>query len=247
MPASIQIRPICPNEVDQVIQLSREVQRDMAEEVVKHQLKFIIRHPWPYTITAVFAILIHMMTEWSIVQSTAVAIALALLEETVRFLVFFSKWVGIFQVGEDIIHVMEAFSAPKGQFLVAVKDCRIVGMVGAKETTKLGTGEITRFYIIKQYRQLGLGTRLLSAIKNELLSLGYSTVELLTHHSNSQALNFYHKHGFRLFNVIHYTSVYPYIYDQYELSNSLVDAVVQDRSDVLEYSSSDDEMEQLLS
>lgn len=58
---------------------------------------------------------------------------------------------------------------------------------------------------------------LLEATTASLRRMGYTSVELLTHHTNTSALNFYKKRGFRLFNVIHYASVYPYVYEQHEL------------------------------
>lgn len=61
----IQIRAVEEEDVEQIIQLSKEVQRDMAEDIIKYHLKFIIQHPWPYTIMSVFAILIYIVKEVS--------------------------------------------------------------------------------------------------------------------------------------------------------------------------------------
>ncbi|XP_018016018.1 uncharacterized protein LOC108672794 [Hyalella azteca] len=223
MAHNILIRPVTEEDCSQVVQLSREVQRDMAVDIVVHQLRFVIRHPWPYTMMAVFTIIVHTLTEWSVIQSIAVGLSVTLVEETIRFLVFFSKWVDIFQAGDDVINVLTAFAKPKGQFLVAVVDGRVVATAGVKQSSRPDIGVITRFFIQKNFRGIGLGTRLLSAAKKELRDIGCRSAELLTHHSNVPALNFYYKHGFRKFNVIHYANVYPYVYDQYELSRSLTD------------------------
>lgn len=71
----------------------------------------------------------------------------------------------------------------------------------------------------------------------------YTSAELLTHHTNFKALNFYKRGGFKVFNVIHYASVYPYIYDQHELSKSLTD--LEDSESFEEEIEDDDEQELL--
>lgn len=219
MDKSITIRPITSADVDQVIQLARTVQRDMAVDIIRDQLAFLARHPWPYAIAAIFVIICRLVSEWGLLQSLLLGLAIAAVEEGLRFAFFVSRWLDIFYLGDDVKDVVKVFSERGRQFLVAECGGRVVGTVAISEQEggRPRVGHITRLFVLSSFRGRGLGRRLMEAITASLGRMGYTSAELLTHHTNTRALNFYKKQGYKVFNIIHYASVYPYAYDQHEL------------------------------
>ena len=46
---------------------------------------------------------------------------------------------------------------------------------------------------------------------------GYKSAYAMTNHTNRHAIHLFQKYGFKTYNTIHYTKLYPYYYDQYEM------------------------------
>ncbi len=61
-----------------------------------------------------------------------------------------------------------------------------------------GHCELSKFVIIKEYRQLGLGTRMAMAAFEIAKKSGYSSMLLLTHENLKDAVRLYRKTGFRV-------------------------------------------------
>ena len=86
-------------------------------------------------------------------------------------------------------------------FLVAWKDNEIIG-TGALVHRTHSTGEIVRMTVRREYRRLGIGTRILNALIEIAKDCGYRKVILETTKNWNDVINFYRSYGFQ---ITHYT------------------------------------------
>lgn len=95
-----------------------------------------------------------------------------------------------------------AYRQAGGEFLVVLDPAgRIVGTLGIKASMTGTAGakvcELTRMYLLPEYRGKGEGGRMLSEALRVAASLGFSTVELETAPVFGAAIRLYRKNGFR--------------------------------------------------
>jgi DNA-binding MarR family transcriptional regulator/GNAT superfamily N-acetyltransferase len=88
------------------------------------------------------------------------------------------------------------FSAPDGIFLVAVDDDRPAGCGGICRIDAT-TAEIKRMWVGPEVRGAGVGRRLLAALEDAAVDLGYSAVVLDTNAELTEAIAMYESSGYR--------------------------------------------------
>jgi ribosomal protein S18 acetylase RimI-like enzyme len=86
-------------------------------------------------------------------------------------------------------------------FLVAWQYNEIIG-TGALVRKSHSTGEIVRMTVRREYRRLGIGTRILNALVEIAKDCGYRKVILETSKNWHDVINFYLSYGFQ---ITHYT------------------------------------------
>ena len=85
---------------------------------------------------------------------------------------------------------------PRGTFLIARLDGRLVGC-GAVKATEPGVGSIKRMWVSPEVRGTGVGRRLLLALENEAAGLGMALLRLETNRSLHEAQALYRRNGYR--------------------------------------------------
>jgi putative acetyltransferase len=91
----------------------------------------------------------------------------------------------------------QTFQHPGAVYFIAELDGEIIGGGGIYPTSNLPEGycELVRFYIVKGFRGIGLGTTILDACFKAACNFGYTHVYL---ESMTDAIEIYKKRGFRL-------------------------------------------------
>ena len=84
---------------------------------------------------------------------------------------------------------------PAGAFLVARSNGQPAGC-GALKTHAPGVGELTRMWVDRPHRGVGIGARMLDALEAEAVRLGHSAVRLYTERSLSEAQAMYRSRGY---------------------------------------------------
>jgi putative acetyltransferase len=90
----------------------------------------------------------------------------------------------------------EEFEPPNGVFVVAVRDGELLGCGGVCKLEP-GVGEIRRMYVVPGVRGTGLGRRLLGALEDEAVALGFTTIRLETGSEQHEAIGLYERSGYR--------------------------------------------------
>jgi DNA-binding MarR family transcriptional regulator/GNAT superfamily N-acetyltransferase len=84
---------------------------------------------------------------------------------------------------------------PAGAFLIA----RVTGQpagCGALKTLSPGVGEITRMWVDRAHRGLGIGRRLLDALEDQAVERGHARLRLYTNSSLDEAMAMYRQAGY---------------------------------------------------
>lgn len=89
-----------------------------------------------------------------------------------------------------------SFNPPAGAFVVARRDPDVVGC-GAVRWLDDATAEIKRMWIDANVRGIGLGTRLLGRLEDEVLTSGRTRVVLDTNAALVEAIAMYRRLGYR--------------------------------------------------
>ena len=88
-----------------------------------------------------------------------------------------------------------------GFTLVAEREGKIVGFV-VIDRDRRGQGHVITIDVLPEERRSGLGSLLMAAAEERLLSLGCSLVVLETAVDNAAALAFYKRHGYSVIHTI---------------------------------------------
>ncbi|BDU93164.1 TPA: GNAT family N-acetyltransferase [Clostridium perfringens] len=93
-------------------------------------------------------------------------------------------------------------------FWTIVYEDRIIGFFNfiKREQSIDNTLELQRFYIDEEYRNLRLGSKVMSKIKEIAKDMKYSGLSLKVY-CNKLAVNFYHKNGFNTYYRYMYTKL----------------------------------------
>ncbi len=101
------------------------------------------------------------------------------------------------------------FDSPKAFNFVAEEDERIVGYVVAFPLNET-KADIETIAVNPDFHRKGTGSRLIAAIENEMRERGFGFSVLEVRSTNTEAINFYVKHGYHTIEHLHeyYTEVF---------------------------------------
>lgn len=92
---------------------------------------------------------------------------------------------------------MHDFDLPRGAYLVARRDDHLAGGVGIRPIVdpELGIGEVKRLWVRPDLRRSGVARRLMDAVLNEAVALGYRELYLETGPRQPAARQLYERLG----------------------------------------------------
>jgi DNA-binding MarR family transcriptional regulator/RimJ/RimL family protein N-acetyltransferase len=101
-----------------------------------------------------------------------------------------------FDAGDAATADVAAMSPPAGGFLVGRIDGEVIACGGVQRHSRT-VGEVKRMWIAPEWRGCGLGARMLAALEDEVLRLGYREVYLDTNSTLVEAIALYQRSGYR--------------------------------------------------
>ena len=89
---------------------------------------------------------------------------------------------------------------------VAIEDNKIVGFITGEIFKKkawynVQLGEINNIFVLEEYRQKGIGKKLVKTMIDTFKQEGITNIDLYTFGNNIDAIKFYEKIGFKKYNV----------------------------------------------
>lgn len=89
---------------------------------------------------------------------------------------------------------------------VAIEDNKIVGFITGEIFKKkawynVQLGEINNIFVLEEYRQKGIGKKLVKTMMDTFKQEGITNIDLYTFGNNIDAIKFYEKIGFKKYNV----------------------------------------------
>jgi len=106
------------------------------------------------------------------------------------------RFPGGFDRGDAISAGASTMTSPRGTFLVAIADDGTVVGCGGVQAHDDETAEVKRMWIHADWRGAGLGRRLLAALEDHCVALGYTVVVLDTNASLTEAIALYEAVGY---------------------------------------------------
>ncbi len=102
----------------------------------------------------------------------------------------------------DTEHMYEAYQKDRAVYYVAEVDGSLAGGCGIQHLadTEENIAELQKLYILKEYRGLGLGKKLVDKCINFAKEQGYKGIYLETFENMSEAQGLYRKFGFNRIN-----------------------------------------------
>ena len=101
----------------------------------------------------------------------------------------------------DLYRIGEVYQKNRGNFWIALDDDKVVGTIGLSDYGK-GMGYLERFYVAKELRRQGLGSKLFSILLKFAEDNKYKEIFLSTHDDKVAAKSFYLKNGFKRINSL---------------------------------------------
>ena len=94
----------------------------------------------------------------------------------------------------------------KQYIFVAIEDNKIVGFITGEIFKKkawynVQLGEINNIFVLEEYRQKGIGKKLVKTMIDTFKQEGITNIDLYTFGNNIDAIKFYEKIGFKKYNV----------------------------------------------
>lgn len=83
----------------------------------------------------------------------------------------------------------------RGEFLVGIKDQKIIAMGGLRKMTQ-DIVELRRMRVDPSFQRMGFGQIILDALEKKALELGYKVIRLNTSAKSVSAQKFYEKNGY---------------------------------------------------
>ena len=96
----------------------------------------------------------------------------------------------------DLYKITEVYQRGKGNFWVAVDNDKVLGAIALNDYGN-GRGYLERFYVAKELRRQGLGSKLFSTLLEFARNNGYKEIFLSTQEDRVSAKGFYIKNGFK--------------------------------------------------
>ena len=89
---------------------------------------------------------------------------------------------------------------------MAIEDNKIVGFITGEIFKKkawynVQLGEINNIFVLEEYRQKGIGKKLVKTMIDTFKQEGITNIDLYTFGNNVDAIKFYEKIGFKKYNV----------------------------------------------
>ncbi len=112
---------------------------------------------------------------------------------------------------EELKNPLKKYGAPKGSLLLAFWNGIAVGTVALQEIEP-GVCEMKRLYVQAEYRKFGIGEKLVDAILNDAITLGYQTMKLDTLERLKPAIALYLKHGFIITTAYYHNPLTEVVY-----------------------------------
>ncbi len=100
---------------------------------------------------------------------------------------------------KDTEQMYQAYQKPRAAYFVAEVDGKVVGGCGVQHLngTDKNIAELQKLYVLKEYRGLGLGKKLVDKSIEFAKQAGYEAIYLETFENMIEAQNLYKKFGFR--------------------------------------------------
>jgi ribosomal protein S18 acetylase RimI-like enzyme len=95
----------------------------------------------------------------------------------------------------DLDEVEKIYLVNNGEFLVATKDSRVIGM-GALKKISNEMAEVKRMRVFPEFQRQGIGQLILNELEKRAKQLGYKILELDTSINQPGAQDFYRKNGY---------------------------------------------------
>lgn len=96
----------------------------------------------------------------------------------------------------DLSNIKKIYQIGKGNFWIALKKGKLVGTIGLRELSP-GIGYFARFYVDKNYRRKGIGSRLFFTLIEFAKKNNYKKIILTTASDQEAANKFYVKMGLK--------------------------------------------------
>ncbi len=96
----------------------------------------------------------------------------------------------------DLSNIKEIYQTERGNFWLALDGGKLVGTIGLREM-RHGIGHFTRFYVDKDYRRKGIGSKLFFALIKFAEKNNYKKIFLATSSDQIAANKFYVKMGLK--------------------------------------------------
>ncbi|KAK7080459.1 hypothetical protein SK128_025035 [Halocaridina rubra] len=209
----ILIRRLRETDTDEVRRFCRNVQSRAAKEQLWIQICCYFRHPFLYSVITGTISFFYFAMQLNVVSSLSTAICLIALTEGIRFQIFWSKIRGVFGEGQDLQNLFKYYSDSRRIFLVAMLNGQIVGTVAVRETPEKNVAKLFRMFVHRDYRRMGLASRLISASHEECKRNGYTSVIIRTHTTNVKAIKCYEKAGYLPTEVYNFARLYPHTFN----------------------------------
>ncbi len=99
----------------------------------------------------------------------------------------------------DTEHMFEAYNKPRAAYFVAEVDGKVAGGCGVQplEGAEGNIAELQKLYVLKEYRGLGLGKKLVDKSIAFAREAGYDAIYLETFENMHEAQGLYRKYGFK--------------------------------------------------
>jgi ribosomal protein S18 acetylase RimI-like enzyme len=96
----------------------------------------------------------------------------------------------------DLSNIKEVYQTQRGNFWLALDSGKLVGTIGLREIGQ-GIGHFTRFYVDKDYRRKGIGSKLFFTLIEFAKKNNYKKIFLATASDQKAANKFYTKMGLK--------------------------------------------------
>lgn len=96
----------------------------------------------------------------------------------------------------DLSNIKEIYQTERGNFWLALDSGKLIGTIGLREMGR-GIGHFTRFYVDKNYRRKGIGSKLYFTLIEFAKKNNYEKIFLATASDQEAANKFYVKMGLK--------------------------------------------------
>lgn len=125
---------------------------------------------------------------------------------------------------EEIQDLTKKYGLPYGRVYLAYVDGKAVGCIALYRMNEYMC-EMKRFFVLKEYRQLGIGNQLVYKLISEAKSIGYTAMLLDTLSTLESAMHLYKRFGFKEISAYYDNPLDNVVYLDLDLNVELFDEV----------------------